>query len=371
MNRSPHRLPSLLALLIIATACQAATAPPPLVAVADHLWHYVHQEHGAKSVVAEFATFLVVIESPGDEAAARALLSDLADAFPDKSVRFLLHTHHHGHSLAAIDPWLARDVLLVTAPANVERLRARTANPDRFAAALLPASHGLVIADEANELRLHVIDDQRYEVPTPEYMTVEFPRQKVMVSGCLYNKPLSYHEVVNKRKPALRNYLRDHAPNVTTLVPTNTCASEGFEDVCSVAMLDATLDEGIDPQEVADRLAAMSLEEITATLDALVAEFAARTPRAYDLLVCGNTIRSEREDLPRAILFFEVASRAFPGDASPAYYHGMALLEHGESGRAEAVWEQALALAEDDDERTQLLERMAATRERVGQASSD
>jgi hypothetical protein len=371
MSPAPRHRP-LLGAAVAVLALSVATAWPaaaddasPLVPVADHLWHYVHEDHGAKSVVAEFATFLVVIESPGDEAAARALLADLGEAFPGKSVRVLLHTHHHGHSLAAIDPWLARDVMLVTAPANVERLRERTANPERFAASFLPASDGLVLADGTNELRVHVIDDAQYEVPTPEYVIIEFPRQQVMVSGCLYNKPASYHEVVNKRKPALRRYLREHAPDVVTLVPTNTCASEGFEDVCTVAMLDATLAEGIDPQEVADRLEAMTVAEIAASLDELVAEFSARTLRAYDLLVCANTIRREREDLPRAALFFEVAARAFPDEASPAYYHGMALLENGEDARAEVAWERALALADDDDERERLQQRMEAARERV------
>lgn len=354
-----------LALALAVPAAAAEANVDPLTPLADHCWTYLHADHGAKSVVAEFASFLVVIESPGDEAAARAMLDDLAAAFPDKQVRFLLHTHHHGHSLATIDPWLARDVTVVTAPANADRLAKRTANPERFRRAYLPATQGLILADDLNRLVVHVIEDDEYDVPTAQYVNIEFPAQQVMVTGCLYNKPLGQHAVVNQRKPALRRYLAEHAPDVITLVPTNTCGARGYEDVCTVAMLDATLAEGLHPEAVADRLAAMSLEEIAAQMDDLAAEYRGRVFEAYDLLVCANTLRRVRHDGERAALLAEAATRAFPDDVSAAYWLGLMRLEIGDEDGADGAWARALELADGSEERADYVARMASTRERV------
>lgn len=79
------RLAVAVLLLLSAVPLLAAEAeePSPLKPFADLLWTYTHVEEQSKSVVAEFGSFLAVIESPGDEAAARAMLADLAEAFPD------------------------------------------------------------------------------------------------------------------------------------------------------------------------------------------------------------------------------------------------------------------------------------------------
>lgn len=358
-------------LLLGAATALAADAPDPLKPIADHLWTYTHAEEQSKSVVAEFATFLAVIESPGDEATARAMLDDLAAAFPDRSVRFLLHTHHHGHSLAAIDPWLARDVTLVTAPDNIERVRDRSANPERFEHAVLRATQGLTLGDGTNELILHVLDKDDYPVPTDQYTLIEFPRQKLLVSGCLYTKPLTYHGVVNTRKTSLRDYLAHSALDVDRLVNTSSCEARGDEDVSSLATFRATLEQGLRPEKIAARLTGMSLEEIDAALPALTTELSARTERPYDLLVCANHLRREAKDLPRAEKLFRLTAMAFPDDARSAYYLGMVRLEMGEEAAAQTAWDRCLDLCDGSEEREDWTESMAKARERVAGMRDD
>lgn len=367
------RLATAVLLLLSAVPLLAAEAeaPSPLKPVADHLWTYTHVEEQSKSVVAEFGSFLAVIESPGDEAAARAMLADLAEAFPDKYVRFLLHTHHHGHSLAAIDPWLARDVTLITAPDNIDVVRDRSANPDRFERAVLRATEGLTIGDAVNSMTLHVIEKDDYPVPTDQYTVIEFPAQGVLVSGCLYTKPLTYHGVVNTRKTSLRDYMADHLTGVEWLVNTSSCEARGDEDVSSAATFRATLEQGLKPEEIADRLAGMSLAEIDAALPALSAELTARTERPYDLLVCANHLRREAEDLPRAEKLFRLTAEAFPDDARSAYYLGMVRLEMGEDAGAEAAWARCLELSENAEDRADWEDSMARARERVAKMRED
>ncbi len=372
----------ILLLQLLAPAAWAAEAPADTTLVvpefpehmrpvADHLWTFTHVEENNKSVVAEFGSFLAVIESPGDEGTARAMLDDLAKAFPDKSVRFLLHTHHHGHSLAAIDPWLARDVTLVTSPANIERVQKRSANPERFEKAVLRATEGLTIGDGLNKMVVHVIDKEDYPVPTDEYTVIEFPAQGMLVSGCLYTKPLTYHGVVNDRKKSLHGFITDHLPGVRSLINTSSCLAKGNEDVSSLATLDATLEKGLNPEVIADRLAAMSLDEIEAALPELTAELTARTERPYDLMICANYLRKKREDLPRAEKLARLCRDAFPDVPRPAYYLGIIRLEMGDDAAAEEIWADALALSEDKSAREDLEKTMERTRKRVAKSREE
>jgi len=367
----PRFLLAAAAALLLAPNVRAADAPAPLKPIADHLWTYTHAKEHSKSVVAEFGSFLAVIESPGDEAAARAMLDSLAVAFPDKSVRFLLHTHHHGHSLAAIDPWLARDVTLVTAPDNIDVVRGRSANPERFERAVLRATEGLTIGDGLNSMVLHVIEKDDYPVPTDQYTVIEFPRQKMLVSGCLYTKPLTYHGVVNTRKTSLRDFMAEHLSGVEWLVNTSSCEARGDEDVSSLATFRASLEQGLRPEEVAARLQGMSLEEIDAALPTLTAELAARTDRSYDLLVCANHLRREVKDLPRAEKLFGLTAAAFPDDADAAFYLGMARLEMGEDAACQTAWDRCLELCDGSEERADWEETMANTRARVAKMRAD
>ena len=353
------------------TALVVYEFPEHIRPVADHLWTFTHVEENNKSVIAEFGSFLAVIESPGDEGTARAMLNDLAKAFPHKSVRFLLHTHHHGHSLAAIDPWLARDVTLVTSPANIERVQKRSANPERFEKAVLRATEGLTIGDGLNTMIVHVIDKKDYPVPTDEYTVIEFPAQGMLVSGCLYTKPLTYHGVVNDRKTSLHSFITDNLPGVHSLINTSSCLAKGNEDVSSLATLDATLEKGLKPEVIADRLCDMSLEEIDAALPDLTVELSARTERPYDLLVCANYLRKKREDLPRAEKLTRLCRDAFPDEPRPAYFMGIIRLEMGKDAAAEEVWTVALALAEDKDEREGLEKAMERTRKRVAKSREE
>lgn len=349
----------LVLLLALASPCLAEGSALEEIAPGVHM--LIHEEPAAKSIVAEFERFLVVVESPGDEANARTLFDVTAEAFPDKPVRFVLHTHHHGHSIGVLDPFLVRGVTVVTSEKNLDLIRGRSIDPERFDRAAFVVADGFALEDATNRLVVHVLDGSHYTVPTDEYVVVEFPDQELLVSGCLYNKPLTYHEVVNQRKPALRLFLRTEAPHVKTLVPTNSSAASGFENVCTVAMLDATLEEGIQPTAVAERLAAMELDELTAKLDELAEEFGARTPRSYDLLVTGNTIRS-LDDHARAALWFEMTARIFPDEGRVHYYHGLALWESGAHEAAEAAWDVARSLSPEDS-RERLESSIARARE--------
>lgn len=353
-------LPLTLALAALFALPAGADSGPRI----EERWPGIHlvwfDELKLKSVVAEFDGFLALVEVPHDDATVRSLLALLGETFPDKPVRFAFHTHHHGHSLGALDPLLAAEVTVVSSPWNLGKIRGMSSAPDAFDARALPFPERFTLEDGSNALTAYVISQESYEVPTEEYMIVYFPREEVVVSGCLFRKPLTYFEVVNTRKTSLDAFLTDRDLPVSWLVPTATTEAAGFEDVSSHATLKATLEKGIKPWEVADRLEARSLEDLRAGMGALAEEFAALTPQAYDIVVCGSYLKNEREDLERALLLYEVAVSLHPEDFWARYALAGARALRGEKEKARETYEKALDLATSEVGREMVRDKVAA-----------
>jgi hypothetical protein len=350
----PLALPSLLG-----APAGAATSPR-----LEERWPGIHlvwfDEKKTKSVVAEFDGFLALVEAPHDDATVRALLGLLGETFPDKPVRFAFHTHHHGHSLGALDPLLAAEVTVVSSPWNLGKIRDKSSAPAAFDARALLIPESFTLEDGSNALTAYVIKQESYEVPTDEYMIVHFPREEMVVSGCLFNKPLTYFEVVNTRKTSLDAFLTDRALPVAWLVPTATCEAGGFEDVSAHATLKETLEKGIKPWEVADRLESRSVEELRAGMSDLAEEFASLTPRAYDIVVCAGYLEKKREDLDRALVLYEVAVSLHPEDFWARYALAGARALGGEKDLAREGYERALELATSEAGREMVRGKIAA-----------
>jgi hypothetical protein len=341
--------------IVAALWSPVAAATPPRM---ETRWPGVHlvwyDDLNLKSVVVEFDTFLAVVEVPHDDATARLLLATLRERFPAKPLRFAFHTHHHDHSIGALDPLFASGVTLVTTSWNLDQIRGLGGDPARLDAHVLEIGDTFELADATGSLRARVIRKTKYEVPTDEYIVVELPGPKALVSGCLFNKPLTYWEVVNTRKTSLAAFLADSRLDVRWLVPTNSARGSGFEDVCTREMLAETLEKGMKPAEIADRLQARTVAALRADLDALAAEFAAMTPRSYDLLVCGNYLKTRRKDFERAAVLFEVATRLFPKEVETWWHLGDNWSLAGDKAKARAAWTRALELATTDEERKEI-----------------
>lgn len=348
--------------IVFAVLCPVAfAATPPRM---ETRWPGVHvvwyDDLNLKTVVAEFDTFLAVVEVPHDDATVRGLLAFLREKFPAKPVRFAFHTHHHDHSIGALDPLAAAGITVVTTGWNLDQIRTLAGTPAGVDANVLTIGSGFEISDGTNVLRAHVLKKASYEIPTDEYIVVELPGPKALVSGCLFNKPLDYFEVVNTRKTSLAAFLADRKLDVAWFIPTNSAKGSGFEDVCSRAMLTETLEKGIKPAEVADRFVARSVAELRADLAALAAEYGKKTPRAYDLLVCGNYLKTKRSDPERAAVMFEIATRLFPTDMTAWWYLGECREIAKDLPSAKAAWTEALKLATTDDDRREIQAKLDA-----------
>lgn len=354
------RLPFVIgaALLIAVSGASAETPPMRFQTVAEGIHTLTSDAHANKAVIGEFDRFLVVIEFPQNDTLANAIIDEARARFPKKPIRYVLHSHHHLHSISGFDPFLRRtQAKLVTSPYNAAEVARLTRDTLALKQRLVVNDSVFTVKDRRNRLVAHVIPQSGYAVPTKEYNLVYFPRQELLISGCLFNKPLTYYEVVNARKPALKKIIADRRLAVRTLLPTNTCSANGFEDVCSVEMLDSTLVKGIKPDEFADALQGHSIEYLESRTDSLTDEMR-NIPRSFDYMICGNTLKTLRKDYNRAMLVFKCLTKVYPKEADSYFFIGECYELKGYRLEAIAYYRRFLEITKDRDDIADVTQRI-------------
>jgi hypothetical protein len=352
---------ALLAILLHAftSAAYSQTYISEIKRIGDRTQIVWYDRYSNKSVIAEFADFLAVIEFPQVDSLSNELITRLGKEFPKKPIRYVLHSHHHSHSISAFDPFLQRTkARLVTTRYNLEQVKGLTKDTARLMREAIVYQGSYTIKDRTNELRLMEMRQSEYNVPTPEYNVFLFPKQSSMVTGCLYNKPEAYHEVVNDRKKALDLFLKDKRIAPSSLIPTNTSRSNGFMDICSRATFDSTLAMGIDPVRFMESMHSRKVEYLLASKDSLKAEFS-KIPRSYDYIVCANYLIAYGDPL-RAIAMLRPLAELYPTESVIPYFTGVCYENMGMKTEAVAHYRRQLALLKDEDEMDEVRKRIAS-----------
>ncbi len=319
----------------------------------------------AKVVVVEFDSFTALIEAPWDDRTVRRILRTIEQRIPNKPLRFVMHTHHHDHSIYAVDPLLASGATLVTSAWNLEELVKLSADEAALRRRVLLVKDRFEISDGSQRLVVHLLKrgtpPEGWEVPTPEYMVFEMAEQQALVTGCLYNKPKERHEVINQRKRTLAAFLKEKDIPAELLIPTNTTSEGGFEDVCTRKMLEETLIEGLDPVESSQRFAAMTPEEMRSRRAEIAQELQQRKVGAFDMLVCQSRMVADKRPA-HALVWLEIACELHPNDPYVWYEAGCRAFELSQPEQAERYWTRAVEAAHDAVEREDLRRDIAAMR---------
>jgi tetratricopeptide (TPR) repeat protein len=197
----------------------------------------------------------------------------------------------------------------------------------------------------------------KYSVPTKEYNIFYFPNQYLLVSGCLFNKPITYYEVVNSRKPALKKFIMDNKLAVKTLIPTNISKANGFVDVCSMEMLDSALVKGINPNQFFDNFQSKSIEYLESKTDSLTTEFK-KIPRSFDYLVCANGLRSIKKDYNRAMIVFKVLATIYPKEVDVYFYIAECYESKGAKIEALAFYNKFLSETTNEEDKKETREKI-------------
>ncbi|HEY2749667.1 MAG TPA: hypothetical protein VGL86_33835 [Polyangia bacterium] len=281
----------------VATAARAPT--PTIRAAGDGLYFVdVPGTHG-KGIVVEQGRSLCLIDPPlsdvGGEATAlhddvdggRRLLAALDARFPQQRLAYLLSSHWHPHSLAALRPFLDRGVRVVTTRANFARLREMLLpNPptkiDELITFVDEAS--LAIGEGSDRIIAHRLLKKDFpSTPTDDYLFFELPRYDALYAACMFftwpGPLVAGRPFVTEREEDLFRFLQTRALHPRWLIRLEREASGN--ELVPFGELAARIDNGVHSVELTRRYRAASTEELRRDRATLAAEAIADHVPAY------------------------------------------------------------------------------------------
>lgn len=339
-----------IALIILTNQVNAQTFYSDFRKFDENLYIIWFEQYGCKALIAEFDEYLAVVEFPINDSVAIAIINKAKEIFPEKPIKYVLHSHHHSHSISGFDPFLEHTkASLVTSPYNFAKIKSITLDTIQLEKRYVKIDSTFKMVSNNNELICYTINRNQYAVPTQEYNVIYFPYQKLLVTGCLYQKPLDYHQVVDSRKYALKQLIDSYIIKANYLLPTNTCRKTGFEDICTIGMLDSTLLFGIKPIEVADFFQSKSISYFDRMQDSLIIEFK-KIPSYYDYYTCARELLS-RKDYDKALIIFNLIINVYPEYSHNVYlYTGECYESKGDKEKAKYFYEKYIACAVSESE---------------------
>jgi glyoxylase-like metal-dependent hydrolase (beta-lactamase superfamily II) len=87
------------------------------------------------TLAVEFKDHIVAVEAPGSSDGADRVIERIKQLIPDKPIRFLAVTHHHGDHIGGLRSYIAEGATVITTPGNRSTVEAMAAAPqsDRLA----------------------------------------------------------------------------------------------------------------------------------------------------------------------------------------------------------------------------------------------
>jgi len=285
------------------------------------------KEREVKSFVVERSDHLAVFETPFDAQAAAAILAAAARVAPDKPVRYVAFSHEHRHTSGGVPAFLRAGATLIGTAETVAfaedllGLQHRGA-PGGAPAAAAPRVTSLLVTDrlelpdEVNPIVVYNVGRTNPTDPSSfaagnferrDYLLFYFPRNGVLLNGCLSTFHEHEEPVASDRQEALLATLRDLG-----VTPNLLCSAMDTQDRFDVtpADLEAAVAKRLRLKPLTDELEAMGAERLAARADSLAAVCRERELGAewFD----GKAWRILLQDAERARAWSTLMTRTWP-----------------------------------------------------------
>lgn len=154
--------------------------------------------------VIEYQDFLVLHEVPyipnsittNDSTKMEMVSTNPLIAFVDsiylhKPIKYILNSHHHGHSLSTVVPFFERGAKLITAKENVQIYEKRglfenDKNTDYSESIIEISGDTTILVDTNMPIDLLYLKKADYKsIPTESYLFFYFPKQKLLATSCM------------------------------------------------------------------------------------------------------------------------------------------------------------------------------------------
>jgi hypothetical protein len=179
------------AALQVPDVVQQATLPPVRVTsqkIADGVWFLAGGTHN--SVLVEFKDYVAVVEAPLNEARSIAVIAEVKKLVPDKSIKYLINTHHHFDHSGGVRTYVAQGATVITNAGNRAFYgqawkQPRTLDPDKLAqnptkATFITFKDKYVLTDGSRSLELYRVQGDNHN----EFISFGYlPKEKILIEG--------------------------------------------------------------------------------------------------------------------------------------------------------------------------------------------
>ena len=174
-------------------------APEPTVNVtseeiAPGVWYLAGGTH--HSVLVELDQYLMLIETPQNDARTLAVIAKARELRPNKPLRYTVNSHHHHDHSGGVRAAISEGLTIVTHSGNVAfyrdvARRAHTLQPDALARArksptILPVGAKRVFQSGSRTVELHHL---RGSPHTATMIVAYLPAERILVQADAYNPP--------------------------------------------------------------------------------------------------------------------------------------------------------------------------------------
>jgi glyoxylase-like metal-dependent hydrolase (beta-lactamase superfamily II) len=182
--------------ITVPDAVRNAQAPPVMVTsqkLADGVFYLTGGTH--HSLAVEESNYIVLVDTPNNEARAAAVIAKAKDLIPRKPIRFIVTSHHHWDHLGGIRTAMAEGATIVTHASNkafLERVAKtpHTIAPDKLAMSPKPLKIQTVQAmgklGDTHPIQLHLLTNYEH---TGDMLVVYLPKEKVLAEPDAFTPP--------------------------------------------------------------------------------------------------------------------------------------------------------------------------------------
>ena len=185
-----------------AASFRKVSAPPQTLAanvekLADGV--YVIQNvagNNQNTLAVAFRDYVLAVEAPGTSGGAENVIKRIKEAIPNKPIRFIAMTHHHGDHIGGLRGFIAEGATVVTTPGNRRVVEEMAAAPQNDRLGKSPRKAELAIIE--NGKRVFTDGERTVELidigPNPhakEMVVAYLPKERIVFQGDLFFMPIN------------------------------------------------------------------------------------------------------------------------------------------------------------------------------------
>ena len=148
------------------------------------------------TLAVEFRDYILAVEAPGSSAGADNVIARIKEKIPNKPIRYLAMTHHHGDHIGGLRSFIAEGATVVTTANNRGMVEVMAAAPQKDRLARSPRKPEFALLDGGR--RVFTDGEQTVELidigPNPharEMVIAWLPKQKIVFQGDLFSLPVN------------------------------------------------------------------------------------------------------------------------------------------------------------------------------------